>query len=286
MYNNLFKSPYINEEQQVRIIRSNDIAAKKLDSIANSLINANSDDIDEDIMGDISAGNVASLLRDEDESGFRAFDASPKMAVNKDTLQSSNKVVSDIIANANAEAEEILKKARAEADRIKEEAYEEGSEKGFKEGYEKGINELTKQKEELKEVELRLNEEYKNKIDEIEPALVDTLTDIYEYVFNIDFSDRKEVILHLARTTLTSLDNGKKYTLKLSSEDVGYISMQKRELVNGTGVSIDDVDIIEDKSLTHGNAYIETDGGIFDCSVSTHMENLRKTLQVLSFSKD
>ena len=112
MYNNLFKSPYINEEQQVRIIRSNDIAAKKLDSIANSLINANSDDIDEDIMGDISAGNVASLLRDEDESGFRAFDASPKMAVNKDTLQSSNKVVSDIIANANAEAEEILRKRR------------------------------------------------------------------------------------------------------------------------------------------------------------------------------
>lgn len=286
MYNNLYKSSNVNREQSVRIIKSNDIAARKLDNIANGILKANSDELGEDFMIDVSATNVSALLRDDDESGFKQINITNKNSVNSSTLQSSTKGASEIISKANEEAEVILAKAREEAAKIKEDAYKAGHDKGYEEGFASGKEALAKQEEELNFVKSRFDEEYTNRIDEIEPMLVDTLTDIYEYIFNVDFSDRKEVIYHLAKNTLVSMESGKKYILRLSTEDFGFLSMQKRELVKGSGIPIDDIELVEDKTLAHGHAYIESDGGIFDCSVTTHFENLKKTLQVLSYNKE
>lgn len=289
MYNNLYKSSYVNRDEQVRIIESNDLVAKKLDSIANNIIFENDVQFDENLMKDISAGNVASLLRDEDEDGFKAFGTKENVSpspVNKDSIQITNNKVSDLIEKAQKDAKEILASAAIEADRIKEEAYRSAKEEGFDAGYEEGRNALEKEREALAEERQRLNDEFASKIDDMEPALVEVLTDIYEHVFKVDFSERKEIIYNLAKNTLTSMESGKSYLVRLSPEDFNFISMQKKDFIKGTGVSSESIEIVEDKSLMQGHAYIETESGIYDCSVSTHMENLRKMLQVLSYTKD
>ena len=291
MYNNLYKSSLVNQEQKVRIIESNDLVAKKLESIANSVIHENEDGLNEEIIQDVSASNVASLLRDENENQVRNFDVtqtinSKQKPLSKEGVQIANNMASDIIARANSEAEKIIREAQVQAEEIKEKAYKAARATGYDEGINAG-------KEALVEKELLLNkqreemiEDYRARIDEIEPALVDVLTDIYEHVIQVDFSDRKEVIYHLAKNTLASMETGKTYTLRLSPEDFNFLTMQKRELVKGSGIPVDALEFIEDKTLTQGNAFIETGGGIFDCSVTTHLENLRKTLQVLSFEKE
>lgn len=290
MYNNLYKSSYVNQEQKVRIIESNDLVAKKLDSIANSVIMDNDDEVNDQIVQDVSAANVANLLRDEPEGNVKNFDVTQtinsRKPLSKESIQIANNMSSDIIARANTEAEKIVREATLEAESIKEKAYKAARAAGYDDGLNAG-------KEALVEKELLLNkqkeemiEEYRTKIDEIEPALVDVLTDIYEHVFQVDFSDRKEVIYHLAKNTLASMETGKTYTLRLSPDDFNFLSMQKRELVKGSGIPVDALEFVEDKSLTQGHAFIETGGGIFDCSVTTHLDNLRKTLQVLSFEKE
>ena len=293
MYNNLYKSSYVNQDEKVRIIQSNDLVAKKLDSIANSVIMDNSDEVDESIMQDVLATDVASLLKDEGEDGFRGIDISladnkpgAKARTSSKDIQASSSQASDIIARATSEAEKIIQDAEAEADQIKEKAFAEAKEEGYNAGLSAGKKSLEEEEAKLKKKEEDLIEEYKAKIDEIEPSLVDVLTGIYEHVFHVDFSDRKEVIYHLAKNTLSAMESGKTYTLRLSPDDYNFLSLQKRDLVKGSGIPVESLEFVEDKSLTQGNAFIETDGGIFDCSVTTHMENLRKTLQILSYEKD
>ena len=290
MYNNHYKSSYVNQEQKVRIIESNDLVAKKLDSIANSVISDNSENLGEEIMQDVSPTSVANLLRDDSENNIKNFDVTQtinsKNKMSKESIQIANNMASDIIARANSEAEKIIREAQIEAEEIKDKAYKAARATGYDEGLNAGKEALVEKELLLNKERQELNEEYKAKIDEIEPALVDVLTDVYEHVFSVDFSDRKEVIYHLAKNTLASMETGKTYTLRLSPDDFNFLSMQKRELVKGSGIPVESLEFVEDKTLTQGNAFIETGGGIFDCSVTTHLENLRKTLQVLSFEKD
>ena len=290
MYNNLYKSSYVNQDQKVRVIESNDLVAKKLDNIANTIISDNSDEGGEGIMQEVSAANVASLLSDENDKKVKNFDVtqniSSKNSMSKESVQIVNNMASDIVTRANNEAEKIIREATIEAENIKQQAYKQARAMGYDEGINAGKEALIEKELILNKQKEELVEEYKAKIDEIEPALVDVLTDIYEHVFQVDFSDRKEVIYHLAKNTLASMETGKTYTLRLSPDDFNFLTMQKRELVKGSGIPVESLEFIEDKSLTQGNAFIETGGGIFDCSVTTHLDNLRKTLQVLSFEKE
>lgn len=290
MYNNLYKSSYVNQDQKVRVIESNDLVAKKLDNIANTIISDNSDEGGEGIMQEVSAANVASLLSDENDKKVKNFDVtqniSSKNSMSKESVQIVNNMASDIVTRANNEAEKIIREATIEAENIKQQAYKAARAMGYDEGINAGKEALIEKELLLNKQKEELVEEYKAKIDEIEPALVDVLTDIYEHVFQVDFSDRKEVIYHLAKNTLASMETGKTYTLRLSPDDFNFLTMQKRELVKGSGIPVESLEFIEDKSLTQGNAFIETGGGIFDCSVTTHLDNLRKTLQVLSFEKE
>jgi len=264
--------------------------AKKLDSIANSVISDNEGEVDEEIMQDVSAANVANLLRDDGNGKVKDFDVTQninsKKTKSKESVMIANNMASDIIARANSEAEKIIREAQVEAETIKDNAYKSARAMGYDEGINAGKEALVEKELLLNKERIALNEEYKAKIDEIEPQLVDVLTDIYEHVFQVDFSDRKEVIYHLAKNTLASMETGKTYTLRLSPDDFNFLTMQKRELVKGSGIPVESLEFIEDKSLTQGNAFIETGGGIFDCSVTTHLDNLRKTLQVLSFEKE
>ena len=46
------------------------------------------------------------------------------------------------------------------------------------------------------------------------------------------------------------------------------------------------IEIMEDISLPPDSCMIETDGGIFDCSLGTELSELSTKLRMLSYSKD
>ncbi|MBR6293999.1 MAG: flagellar assembly protein FliH, partial [Lachnospiraceae bacterium] len=68
----------------------------------------------------------------------------------------------------------------------------------------------------------------------------------------------------------------------VSRDDHEYVSSNKDELLSDVSASAN-VEIIEDSTLKEGNCFIETDGGIYDCSIGTELELLKKELKILSY---
>lgn len=183
-------------------------------------------------------------------------------------------------------AEEIIKAASDEAERIKQQAQEEGRFIGIQQGKEEGLRQA---EEEIAEKETALEQEreqlethYENLISQIEPKFMEVMTGIYRQVFEVDFSQKKEVIHYLIAKTLRRADGGKNYMIHVSKDEYPYVSQQKRKLQE---IVADDatVDVVEDLTLKSNECLIETEGGVFDCGLGTELTELEKELKLLSF---
>lgn len=286
MSSNFFKSNAVVQEREVRIINSNDIVAKKLESIAQFVRNDANGEVEDVFSEGIEATEVAVLLQDDvaGDSGFKEGVVVADKGSKAD-MQITSKTASDIIGQANAEAEQILAAARAEVIAIKNDAMRSGSEQGYAEGLKKGTDELAHKTKELEQMKKDLEADYRNVVEELEPHLVDVITEVYEHVLGVTLEEHREIVIHLINTTLFQMEGIKKFLIHVSKDDYPYISMQRKELVAGTGIAVENVEVIEDFSMKKGQCIIETDGAIFDCGFKTQMEELRKQLKLLSYEQ-
>ena len=169
-------------------------------------------------------------------------------------LQQAQEEIENMKAQALAEIEEARVQVIEEAKKI---GYQEGFALGEKEGYEKGhvdgLNSVAEEREEaLREVSIQLaqmEEAYQNKIAELEPQFIETLTGIYEHIFHVSLKNSRDLIVYLIENTMRNLEGSNGFLIHVSREDYPFVSMQKKELVKGTGISVDDIDIIEDATL-------------------------------------
>lgn len=196
------------------------------------------------------------------------------------------KDIDQILNDAQVQANQIVADARAQADQIMSQAREEGHRQGYDEGFQEGMSksedkiEKTLQKKE-KELEAR----YERMTQSVEPEMVDTLTRIYEHVFNVSFKDDKEIILHLLQTALSRIESSGSLLIHISPDDYDMITDAKEQLMQNV-VSPDTVlELVEDPTLKENECIIETDGGIFDCSVGVELEELGRKIKLLSFDR-
>ncbi len=195
------------------------------------------------------------------------------------------KDIDQILNDAQVQANQIVADARAQADQILSQAREEGHRQGYDEGFQEGMSksedkiEKTLQKKE-KELEAR----YERMTQSVEPEMVDTLTRIYEHVFNVSFKDDKEIILHLLQTALSRIESSGSLLIHISPDDYDMITDAKEQLMQNV-VSPDTVlELVEDPTLKENECIIETDGGIFD-SVGVELEELGRKIKLLSFDR-
>ena len=59
--------------------------------------------------------------------------------------------------------------------------------------------------------------------------------------------------------------------------------MKKKELIRGTNIAIENVELLEDVTLGKNECMIETGNGVFDCSLGTQLEALNEELRLLSY---
>ena len=69
--------------------------------------------------------------------------------------------------------------------------------------------------------------------------------------------------------------------IRVSKEDIGFVTMQKSKLLGGLNEVT--AEIVEDATLQKNECLIETEGGIFDCSLDVELEALSKKLKLLSY---
>lgn len=205
---------------------------------------------------------------------------------NLDEIQAQ---IDEQLRMADEQAQQIVADAQAQAEEIKNQAHEEGKAAGYEEGYQQGIAEAEQLKAdaqaEIEEEKNKLQADFQQLINTIEPDMVDALTSVYEHVFNVEFKDNKDIILHLIRTTLSKMDSGISIILHISSDDYDLVSDEKPSLEEAMASPNSTLEIIEDPLLKENECIIESEGGVFDCSLGVELSELARKLKLLSYDR-
>ncbi len=266
------------EKKGKRVIDSNLAVSERIRELSEMMEAEPEEDFADEFTEGLDAAQVDALLTDQDE--LAAENAKNEAA--QKLIDEANEEAQQIIENANAEAERIIAEANAKAEEIFAEAREKGMAEGSEAGYAEGMEKAAEKEREVEEKSVALDRAYEAKIAELEPKFVDTLTGIYSHVLGIDLTGRSETVLYLLQNTIRNIEGTKNYLVHVSGDDHEFVSEHRDDLAEGLGSSAT-VEVINDVTLTAGNCFVETDGGIFDCSLGTELELLKKELRVLSY---
>ena len=273
---------------ETRVIDTNAMVESKLKELSFKLAAETDGDVGftEGFVQGIKAEQVTELIGE----GMEQVPEEPVNTVPESELmlQQAQEEIENMKAQALAEIEEARVQIIEEA---KKAGYQEGFAQGKKEGFDKGhvdgLNSVAAEREEaLREASMRIaqvEEAYQKKIDELEPQFIEMLTGIYEHIFHVSLKNSRDLVVYLIANTMRNLEGNNGYLIHVSREDYPFVSMQKKELVKGTGISVDDIDILEDATLGRSECMIETGNGVFDCGLGTQLEALNEELRLLSY---
>lgn len=189
-----------------------------------------------------------------------------------------------IIDEARQKADEIVTEAKEQAARDRDKVYNEAKTQGYEEGRKQAEKDNELIRGELDRTRRELKKDYDRQIAELEPTFIDTLTGIYEHIFNVDLQSYREIIVYLIEGTMHKID-GRSFLVHVSKEDYPYVSMQKKQLSAETVSPNSSVEIVEDITLGRNECFIETEAGIFDCGLGTQLAELSQKLKLLSYEK-
>lgn len=190
-----------------------------------------------------------------------------------------------ILSDARTEAIHIREDARAQANIEKNQILAQAHQQGYEDGRSQAQEQVAAIEREYQEKARQLEAEYQQQIDVLEPQFIDTITGIYEQVFHVDLGSYREVLVHLISAAIRRLEGNHEFMIHVSKEDYPYVSMQKKQALAGAVSAGCSIDVVEDSTLNKNECMIETEGGIYDCGLDTQMTELRRRLQLLSWSQ-
>ena len=290
---NLLKSNYVVKKEETRVIDSNDLIQKRLESLAIQAPPETEPVQEAEFAGFTEGLNAEQLELLLDDNPDRERDAVEVIGdnepaggegVSEEAREELLREAEEIVENAREEARRIIEEANGQADAIKAEQKEAGYREGYDQGHAEGIRVIDEKMAELEEKEAAINAEYDRKLSEAEPLLVDAITDIYQHVFHVSLSANREILLNLLHDTVRNIEGGKNFIIHVSKNDYEYVNDRKDQLTEGLG-STDTIEVIEDLTLRPTEAFIEAEGGIYDCGIGTELELLKKELMLLSYQK-
>lgn len=276
MSNLLKRSSVINKDE--RVIDYNDLIKKKIQAIMESKHNGM--DADGFING-LHADVVEELISDDDTEDALTDDAAMGEQQAAASLENANAEAERIIEEARLQAEQIIADANKNADA----AFEEAKQNGYYEGNEKAQEEMNIKQAQL-EVEFdnkrkELEQEYNNLKESIEPELVEVITDVFRKVTGVVAEDNQEIILHLINDVMHNADGSRDYVIKVSPDDYKFLVNNQGKIYCAMSREVN-IDIVEDATLERNQCMIETNTGIFNCSLDIELNNLIKNIKLLS----
>lgn len=240
-----------------------------------------------------------------DESGADAGDESGEfvngIAVTKLEVEPQpdlNELAQQMIADAQAQADQIINDAQAQAKQVLEDAqvrakavFEEQKQEGYAAGSQAREEELaelerslTEQKglleEELANKKTELESEFQMRMEELEGDIVDALIPVFEKVFCIQLSDKREILLALINNTLLNVEVGNKVRIRTNDEDRKMLLEHLDEIRLRAGADVS-VELLQDAQMSDGQCQLETSYGIFDCGIDMEFQNLIQAIRAL-----
>lgn len=287
---NLFKGAFVSFDQtDARIIDNNELFEKKLEAFQEQEIKRQrAHMMQEEGFGDASLEGDFVPGIDMEQLNQLTEDQSMLGAVNEDPQFDMEAVQAEIdfkMQQAQEQADAIINDANNMAEDIRRNAIEQGHQDGYDAGYQEGLAAVESLKADIEAKKEALEREYQQIVDELEPEMVDVLTQIYEHVFGIEFREDKGIILHLLKSTLARIEPGNDLIVHISSDDFDDIMEEKESLDACITSPNTTMEIIEDPLLKENECMIESDSGVFDCSLGVELSELSRKLKLLSFDR-
>ncbi|MBQ7481909.1 MAG: hypothetical protein IJT80_08540 [Lachnospiraceae bacterium] len=290
---NLLKSGYVIKKEDARVIDSNELIASRLQSLSEMMEREDEPEYDDDgsdgFTEGLNAQQLEMLLEDnpqgaEGDDGLENDEGNVIHADPGAMLEDARQEAEELLENARSEAQGIIDEANSEAESIRASFKEQGYSEGYEQGHSEGLKVIDEKVRELEEKEAGLMAEYDKKLEEMEPVLVDAITDIFEHIFHVSLSSNREIMLNLLHDTVRNVEGGKNFIVHVSKDDFEYINDRKDQLTEGLG-STDTIEVIEDLTLRQSECFVEAEGGIYDCGIGTELELLKKELMLLAYQK-
>lgn len=261
---NLVRQYYVVEQSsKARIINSN----RKMELRLKELSEQNHKDDD---------GFVDGLVADIVEAAGNEEDEAEAGSV----LENAKAEADRIIAEANTSAETILEDAKNHADELFEQKRLEGYNDGAKEKEDELIRRKQELENEIANKKQELEEEYAKYRDELEGDIVDAVIQVYNKVFDIQFDDKKQLLLSLVKNTVSDIEIEKNFKIRVSEANYSFMKDNLDGLKSRVGQDID-IEVVNDNKMKDTDCQIETNFGIFDCGIDMELANLEKAIRSL-----
>ena len=259
-----------------RIIDYNELIKLKLKNIANDRENHGNVDADGFVNG-LKADVVEQLLTGSDEDGEtaqRQEDVNNQIAA---ALEEANEQAQTIRDEAN----EVLAQAHMEARKIIEDAKRTGYEQGAqnaREEYNAKADELARDYEAKK---AQLEKEYNDMKASMEPELVETITEVFKKITYTVAEDNTDIIIGLINGGMKNTDISNEFIIKVSPEDYKFLVNNQGKIYCSVSKEVT-MDIVEDATMKKNQCIIESDTGVYDCSLDIELNNLIEDIKLLS----
>lgn len=188
-----------------------------------------------------------------------------------------------ILEDARNQADRILEDARSQAEQIRQDAHDDGFDAGTAEAQNKYEQDKKLLQSDYDSRKAALEKEYNELKAKMEPELVNVILEVFKNaIYAISDSDQ-QVILSLVNHVLQDANISNEFTIKVSHDDYEFMIQNQGKLYCAMNKDIQ-ADIIEDSKLSKGQCLIEADSGVYDCSLDIQLENLIKSIKLLSSS--
>ncbi|WP_160560586.1 FliH/SctL family protein [Parablautia muri] len=223
----------------------------------------------------------ALLAKDGGESVMKSVSLKEEKAELEQEIEEANEKLEEL----KAQADQMIKEAEEQIEKMRVDALSEAKEQGYQSGYEEGMAQVQALKDEYIQEKENLEKEYESILEELEPQFIENLAGIYEHIFKVDLSGYDQIVTNLLIDTMQKMNYAKSFIVHVSKKDYPKVSAQKGRIQEETGTLADNLEIITDVTLSDAQCMIETEGGIYDCSLGTELEELKRKLRLLSYRK-
>lgn len=284
MFSNLYKAGFVHLGEDARVIDMNAILEKRLKEEAERRSRQPEHELvaaQDGFTEGLNAEKVDVLLEPDAEAvSQQNASIQEQEQLNQEIEEARNE-----LASLQAQLEQEKEQAQLEIDQMKAKAFEEANEQGYQEGYRKGLDSVQELQKQCEDERLQQEQEYQKKLEEMEPLMVDTLCDVYSHIFKVEAKEHKELVLKLLQDTLLKVDGTGSIIVHVAKEDYAYVQEQKAALLEEAGMQSGSVEIVSDAALARAQCMIETEGGVYDCSLDTELAELKRRLMLLAYQK-
>ncbi len=283
---NLVKQYYVVEpEAKTRIINNNKLIDEKLKEYENKSEFKRLDVDLQPIDAEEECFQEDDNETTEDNEFVDGIEASVVETVDKDSMvediiKKANERAESIVEVANKNAEVIIQKANEQAELIYEEKRKEGYEDGAFEKNQEIEHLRSELEEEFAKRKAELESDFEDYTSRLEVDLIDALTQVFDKVFHIQFDDKKEMLLHLVKNTISKIEVGREFRIHVSQSNYKFILAHIDEIRERIGNDVE-IEIVNDANLESSDCQIETSFGVFDCGIDMELNNLIKDIKSL-----